>query len=880
MHITKWSTMYGRQALSLLAILTVFWSGWAMAQDQVKLLATHTQPGLNRTLITFEFTQAPEFEVDSSGQKVDVTFRKARTGDSFEPLSSGWDIVDFLTARESDDLRVSILLRRPPERVETMTRSGSKVQLKLSWPEAAPQSRPGITLDPGGDITAQQGEAVAGRFLTSRYSQDWARFIVDYESQVELKVPMSFSFMPYPMALSKAEESRLSKAVREAAANAQWSRALRALQETDPDFEQEFPGLTAEFLFRSGNVLEAGKAMDSIFQPGVDERKIPGRLHLLRAYILLSQQRPYLAYCYLFSEHAPQELSLRVDQYWRLAQIEAALSTGRPVQALELAEKYKEKYLRLLPSENDAEASDTREGDASAYLGDQNGSGQFDQGIPPPIVTRQGQIHIQEEAGKTAFVPGNEEKQVRERIDLRRIQSLLALNENEQAWGAVHNMRLWLSRMLQTPQAMAQLADLFYLRKQYNQARPFYSQLASVLDSDEDKALALWRAAMCLKNSGYRGLDRRLLQEVLDEYPETGGGFRARMTLNDLNIEKSLPQIKMEAVNNYAMIAEQAPQRTIREEARLKHIAAMYESGELEKAADSLSQFLIHFAAGPLYHHAQALLAEIVPDLVPKLLDNDRVVTGLAMVARNRDLLIQSDMPQDFLLAIGDAFTELGLVRRSSRVFLYMLSRAENDNQRGMIYERLIDLWSRQGLSTEALQYAEMYAANFPQGKYRKKILALGVESLLDDDQPDKALDYLLDSTRPVGRNLDVLTAKALYAVGDYQRMDRYLERADMPQEPLPPEIRLAWGRAKASLGETEQALALLQSLRNEDSQYAYPALYQAAELLADTEQYTEAIKTYTELADKGEGTMWAELAREGAFLAKNAEFLLQEEEE
>jgi tetratricopeptide (TPR) repeat protein len=203
-----------------------------------------------------------------------------------------------------------------------------------------------------------------------------------------------------------------------------------------------------------------------------------------------------------------------------------------------------------------------------------------------------------------------------------------------------------------------------------------------------------------------------------------------------------------------------------------------------------------------------------------------------------------------------------------------MLSRAESTNQRGRLYQRLIRLWSRHGLSSEVLQYAEMYVANFPRGKHGPEILDLAAETLLENEKPEQALEYLLDSSRPLSRELDVLTAKALYRVGGYERMDRYLERARVPQSPLPPGIRFAWGQAKANLGQSEQALAMFRALGGGNSRYRDPALYRAAELLADLGRPQEAIKTYRQLAEKGKGTLWAELGREGRFLAEYAQML------
>ena len=838
-----------------------------MAQDQAKLLSVRKQAGLKRTLISFHLTAIPQFEFESKGQKVDVTLYNTRAEESLAPLPSSGDIVDSLIARKEDALIFSFLLRRPPKRVESVTLGETQMQLELSWPEMEPRSRPGMTLDPGGMFQAEEGGVVAGRFLTSPYSGDWARFLVEYDPQVDVNVPMRFSVMPYPLALTEAEASQLPDDVWHPASQSQWPEALQALESKRPKVQEKFAGLRAELLLRSGSIAEAKRKVDSIFPAG-NEEAVSDRLHLLRVAVFLAQQQPYLAYCHLFSKPPARIVDKRVKHYWRLAQVETALDTGRPGQALQLAQKYAQE-ITPMPRKEDKRGSPTQKDWAGFF--------EAAEGIPAPILTRQGQIYIPWDAEKgigDLEGPEREEERIKEKIYLRRIQALLDSGEMEGAWNLVRKLPISLVRMLKTPQAMSQIADLYYQRGRYNQARPFYSQLAAILDPDEGKSTCLWRAGLCLQRSGYRDLARRMLQSVVDEYAQTPGGYRARMSLTDLDIQRSLPQVRMEAVVNYDLIAREAPQRLIREEARLKQVVALYLLGELEEAVDNLSRFLIHFVAGPLHYQAQALLVEMVPKLVPALLARDQEVEGLAMVARHRDLLVKSDLPQEFLLAMGDTFADLGLVSRSSRVFLYMLSRAESTNQRGRLYQRLIRLWSRHGLSSEVLQYAEMYVANFPRGKHGPEILALGAETLLENEKPEQALEYLLDSSRPLSRDLDVLTAKALYQVGEYQQMERYLERARIPQSPLPPQIRFAWGQAKANLGQSEQALALFRALGGQNSRYRYPALYQAAELLTDLGRPQEAIKTYKQLAEKGEGTLWAELGREGRFLAEYAQML------
>jgi tetratricopeptide (TPR) repeat protein len=695
--------MIGGKTGLLCVGLVLCFCGWALAQDQVKLVAMDEYTGLNSTRIVFEFNRVPVFEVEHSGQRVAATFYETRPEESLKPLPSGGDIVNTLLGEKQDGLVVSLLLRRPPESVETMTLDERRAHVVLHWPAQAQASRPALSMDPGGIFQAGQGGAVGGRFVKSSYSGDWQRFLTEYESPVAFEVPFHFTRMPFPLVLGRQRTRELQKGVREAAANEKWSLAVEKLKDTDKDLPHTLQALEAEFLLRAGRLKEVQEVFASIFPPDVDKGKMPKRLRLLEVYALLSQNRPYLAYCRLFSGQSRDKGGTRVGRYWRMAKIETALATGRAKQALDV-------------------------------IG----------GL------------------KTNTFVKNDQDQLRQRIALRRVQALLALGRKDEAQGVLNKAGISLQDMLTAPQAMAAIAELFYASKQYGRARPVYSQLPAVLGSDEEKAMAMWRAGMCLWRDGYLELARILLQNIVDDYAHTAAKFRARLSLADMKVQETLPKVRMEQVFTYKTVAARAPERLVREEAGLKHIVALYQLEELDKAAEELTVFLAYFAAGPLQHEARALLVELIPNLVPTLFAKDEMVKGLALVAKHRDTLVKTDLGADFLWSMGDAFASLGLYRRASRVFLYLLARTDDETQQKRLYARLLHLWSKQGRWGDIVQYTEVYAQKYPNGRHSAEIMALAAKILLDNGQHEKALQWLLDTSRPFSRELDLLTVRAL----------------------------------------------------------------------------------------------------------------------
>lgn len=777
------------------------------AQQQSKLLSMVKYPDLSSTRISVQCTKVPDYELNTSGQKVDLILKQAEVSESFGLLPSDGDIVDSLVARDGNSVVLSLLLRRPPERVEVMTLGNKQIQLQLFWVDSLQRSRPAITKDPGGMLGMMAQDSIAGLFLRSPYSGRWHKFFSEYESMLQLDLSLRFTRQQYPVAVRNVWDTGLPRVALDQAARGEWMQALQVAGEVREGSKPAYNGLIAEFLLRSDQIDQASEVIESIFVSAKDQEVLSARLHLLRAYIMLAAEEPYLAYCHIFSSSRPKDLDELSAQYWNMLQVELSLATGRYDQALELAE---------------------------------------DQ---PPAGT-----------------------ELQERMALRRIQALLALERQEQAWQEVQMLDLSLHRLLASPKAMAQIAELYYKQEEYARARALFSQLASELAPDQGRATALWRAGMSIWRSGYRQEAENFLRQVYQEYPETAGGYRARLSMNDMAVSSVFPELRMDQTAAYSQVARHSAQRVVREEARFKEILVLHLLGKKEHTVSRLTEFLAQFWSGPLQIHAQVLITELVPKLAMQYFEQQEIVKGLACVAQHRDALVRSELSSEFLLAIGRVFEQLRLNERAARVYLYMLSRAELEEVAGELTIDLIQIWARDGLVNQILQQAELYNKEFPQGRHNLNILTLTAKSLLANDQPEKALDYLLSSQAgPLSRELDLYTAQALYAAGKYVGMDRYLQRARMHQEALPAEVRFQWAQAKSRLGRKEQALALYQHIGQGKSGYAAPAMYQAAELLADLGQKEEAVKAYEQLADKTEDTFWAELAAESSLYVQFA---------
>ena len=786
----------------------------AVVQAQAHVLERMQRiPGARETILQFELDSPTQTSVSTLGQRVVVSFERTAPGEGVDRFAPGGDVISSQVNRAGMRTEVTVLLRRPPEDVETLTAEDEAiVRVMLTWPRQGRWQRPGITQDPGGQLSVVREGTVAGQYLHSKYSGQWDRFFQSYSAPVQPWVDMRMTRLPPATLVEGVHTEQVDALALQAAREGNWEGSVSALTPLAANAtNRSQAALAASGLLGLKRPRAALREVERAGYPEPIQTPLDVRLAYLRISALADLGRIYVAWADYEDAVLPEATSRAMRLYWRVLGAELALKAGQDRQAL----------LEL---------------DAAPM------------------------------AGADAV----------RLVSARRLQTLYDLKRREEAWRVAQETVLPLEFLRRVPAVLERYADLLYGRDAFAEAMRHYNALADSLTQIEPKAMSLWRMGMSLRYSGPPARAKRVMDLIIQQWPETAAAYRARMVQNDISVLRHLGELTPSHVTAYEEVLDHAPQRAVREEAGFKRILVMREMGERPRAVAWLSDFLVAFGAGDLHNEAKVLMGQMLPSVVRGYLEQGDYVRGLALVAGNREILVRTDMPHAFLERVGDTFEELGLNERAARVFLYMLARSGDPERRALLLPRVVRLWKQIGDPMRAAEYAEIYLQEFPEGDKRAGVVADTAESFLTAGEPERALDWLLPMQRPYSRKLDVLTARALYAVEEYDRIVRYLERSSMPQAMLDPRTRYIWADSLYQQKKCAEALPLWRTLF-ENGEFDTRALYKGAECLARLGHSGEAAKLYTRLAEETDNPLWQQMAEESRAIQRLGDFMAEQ---
>lgn len=750
----------------------------------------------------FEFTlgeEMPEYEVKTSGQRVDVIFFQTGMAETLEKLNAGGELVRTLLAEQGGRTIVSLVLRRPPKDVEYSTsQDGPILRLKMDLPEEG--SRPSIASELSGRLSVSRGGVSMTHGVSSSYRGNWKAFFRDYELPLRIKPELVYTLPPFPGLLPSQDLQALPQRVVDLAEEGKWGEARSVLAQTDLDSDSDRSHLVqgivlADLLLRQDKNEQARETMRGLTETrGQEHAAILG---YLRAYAAAAAGDAYLGFSRIRSLDLPEGAPQRWQDYARLLEIETALGSGHKERAYALA-------------------SD-----------------------PPKEELPQGRIFA-----------------------LRRAQAGFVLGKRE--WAA-KELNSFSSTFLQRyPLALAQLARSSYENEDYGKALQLFSRLANTLSDPELSAMARFGEAMADLQRGARVTAKDDLAQLVEDLGNTRAKWRAKTELADLAVLDGEDGRARDWAKSYRDIALSADNRKIREEAAFKRILVAYLSDHSHTAVKWLGSFLRDYHAGELRHQARALLVEVLPGVVKDLIDEDSFVRAMGLVQEHAEVLRYSRLSLDFLYDLGGAFYRYGFFKRASRVYEYMMSLAEDSEEKEDIYPHLVRSYLRQEEYSPAINYAEKYLRDYPQGAHSKNVYYLLVKSLRHADYSERASTLLHSPDRPVTRKLDSLAGKIFFSLERYGEAERYLARATGKRwEKGDTELLLLRAESLFHTGEYDQALTLYSHLEEEEYQLAQ-VRYRMGQIHQINGRGAQGAKLWQQIVDRKESPLWSELAREG----------------
>ncbi len=330
--------------------------------SQITLTGMEKQESPGRTKITLSFSELPNFEIDHSGQRLDLLLKDVRTSAKLQSLPEDETVIKILLAQKYKDLLSSFLLRRPPVQVHTESLPNPpRIVMDLSWQQDQ-SSRPGVAFRIADMPPRKAGKKAQEYTRDSPWKDRWLEFFREYRSAWALQLPLQYTQAELPRLVS--DEQNPLWILQQQANEKQWLSLLRTASTLNGLDQQQLylqDLLVAEAQVRSG-ALAAGLARLQRLQGQPHDQQ--NRVEYLTAYAQANNGQPYLAQFSL--EKTSAQLSSSDPLFAPLSLL--AAETALAAKQAQLALSYLE-HLELVWPVELLEVADLRRADALAALG-------------------------------------------------------------------------------------------------------------------------------------------------------------------------------------------------------------------------------------------------------------------------------------------------------------------------------------------------------------------------------------------------------------------------------------------------------------------------------------------------------------------------------
>ena len=759
----------------------------------------------NRDIIQlyFSFDKAPVFSMTMNGRRINLIFKQTQTLPDFEIFEADSDIVKILPQPKNGDFALSLFFRYKPQYHKFTKSRDDKIvfevllgnQFSKSYRDLANRLK-GLTVLDRNSIDDNNP------YLSSPYTKDWMLFFSQYESPVPLEIPVQFSFLPFPIihllpAEMSGEEQILSTEMLELAARDNWTQlAGRVLEKLQLE-----PDITRKKMLALtyGEILARTNDFDGAFkQLYLLKEKFPGEL--------IGNFSEYL----LILIRAIHEDPYIADLGFR--HLEKKISISNPLSP----------YLHL---------------------------SQIETALATSKHKKMNELLLQDDL---AFPD-----RVAEIRRVRQADYWFAIKQPLKAYVAYSLLNK--SEQLQSqPYSMNGNCTTLYNKKKFQESAECYEHLSSLTLTKNNLGLVRYRANMAkLKFQSNASLIEKFAQ-IENVFPDTESGHRAALKKIDLVLLQDRSQSRR-ALNNYTTVGDSSILRIITEEALFKQAVIHSILGQNSKSVALLQKLLREFRSGNITPAVQALLIELLPGEIKRLVDEKEYLRALVLAKQNKELFQKNWISSKYLVDIADAYSKIGINNEAQRLYLYLIEIVPVD-EKEQFYLPMIMASFNSGNYTLVENYAAQYTYNYPQGKFNDEILFFRLQALIGNERLEDAL-RLLPSPLPEDTRIYNLAAALFYRTEDYERCMSAFQMLAQSNSPLNQQEQIMYGESLLKTAHYEEAEDIFLEITRENP-FFDQSLYRLAELERKKGQEKNALRLFKKIVETGTNDLWKQYAQ------------------
>ena len=769
------------------------------AAQAVSLLGMSKEETPYHTRITLEMSEVPQFEMEKSGQRVDLLLNDADISGQLRKLPEDEAVVKILLAKKHHDLMVSILLRRPPKQVVAESKDNpGRVVLDLYWADSS-AARPAVAFRIADMPPRKPGSGATDYAQQSPWDGRWREFFAEYRQ--DWTVPLSLRFtLPTLPALVTDENSPLWPLQQYAEQGQYLSLQQAAEKMTGLNEDQTLRRklLVAEARLRSDALKTAVPLLDWLQDDPNLSQALKPRVEYLTAYGQAVGGQPIVAQLTL----QPYLSQLSTDHPllppMSLLYVEAALASHQDQLALDQLTATKMTWPPALEK-----VAALRRADARTGLGK----------------------------------PGSTLDAYRDLAEVPGLFEHYLFSCNRAAFSA-------------------------FKAKAYTFASDLYLRMIGPTEDLPGHDLILFANGESLYEAGDETWGLIGLERAALDNPGSEGSDRARLRMLDNKILKGGEMELAEAAIKFGQLASDSKYRTVREESFFKQALAHYLLAENQLSVKELMKFRRDFHSSALRREADLLLARQLPGVVHQLLADHNDLDAVVLVEQNRKLLLSGRLDRIFLQDLAKAFDNLGLYQRAGRVLLYMFDRMDGQPDQKYLYLPIIESYFKRGEFSEVTGFAGRYLDSYPQGEDAATIYALLLDAYQRQGKNDELLTWLHKPDRPTSPTLDIRAAWDYWRLGRKADVIANLERARKAGAKLQVKEMALLAESYFQVHRYDQAEKKYRLLLD-DAEFGPQAHYRTAQLLLQRHQNKQAVTVLKQLVKQDRYGAWGKLARD-----------------
>jgi hypothetical protein len=457
-------------------------------------------------------------------------------------------------------------------------------------------------------------------------------------------------------------------------------------------------------------------------------------------------------------------------------------------------------------------------------------------------------------------------EQIAEITQIRQADYWYAINQQIKARAAYH-LHVDSPVLQSLPYSLSSTCNINYNQKKYQEAAGCYGTLSTLVADKSLVALIDYKKAMSkLKENDKKSLIDEFTN-IENKFRHTEAGFRAAIKRNDLLFldNKSWGP---DAIANYAAIAKEAKSRAIREEALFKQALVHAILGDAATSIDHLQQYLREFLTGDVRISAQALLIELLPGEIKRLVDNEEHIQALVLAKQNKDLFQNRWIDSKFLVDIAEAYNRIGIYDEAQKLYLYLIETMPIE-EREDLFLPMIQATFDNGNFSLVEDYAAQYTYSYPDGLYRIDIVYFRLQALVADERLSDALQLLPDPL-PEDRAFYELATSLFFRTDNYQECLDAAKKLAKKKDPLSQKEQFMLAESLFRTGSYEEAEGAYLAII-EESDFFQQSLYRLAGLARQKGNEKKALRFFEKLVETEKNSLWKQYAERDLQFAKAA---------